>query len=474
MSELLFGIIGFGITWMLTEAVAFLAGLIVVLRCLYRRVFDLKRTAVWLISFYALPIITCILWIMVGRPVYRHPPESPRAGDADAIDSLIGARPEDEGLHLARSLSVGGAMGYSEDSSCTLIDEGDGYIDGLLKDLGDARESIYMEIYQISRDDTSMKVMDALCAKAREGLDVRVIFDDFGYDAKDKCHLKSLEKAGGRAVLFHNMTKYLFSPKKNARDHRKTAVIDGRIGYQGGFNIEDRYTGRGKLGRWRDAAVRIEGPQAGNLARLFACTWEYVTKEPMTVSVNEEPCGNTPMQVVPGDPTEYPDNPAENMFVALARQARSRLWIETPYFIPSEPMLKAVQSAAAAGVDVRIIIPSVPDHPAVYWANRRYADRAMGSGAKVYEFQDGFMHSKTVLVDDSVCCIGCTNFSNRSVKLNFECSIVAYSEELAAGLESDFLEDQGLSSEYTRGMYSSRTGTEKFRTALAMLFNEQL
>jgi len=471
----LFGVLGYGITWLLVETVAFAAGMLLILHSLYRRVLPLKRAVIWFVGFYAMPVLALIAWIMVARPVYRRRPEYPRGSDTDRIDALSERHPDCGYLHLARSLSAGGAMSFSADSSCRLIEDGKDYFSSVLEDIRGAERCIYAEVYQIKTDETSAEFMEVLCAKAREGLDVRVIFDDFGYDAKDKRHLRAIGKAGGQAVLFHNMTLNLLSPKKNARNHRKTVVVDGRIAYQGGFNIGDAYVGKGRLGTWRDAAVRIEGPQAMNLAHLFAGMWAYAAKTPLDLGgiPAPEPCGDTPVQIVPGDPPSCPFNPVESMYVSLFRHARRRVWIETPYFVPTEPVLKALVAAAASGTDVRIILPDQADHSTAYWGSRRFALTAMQHGIRVYECS-GFVHAKTVLVDDDVCCVGTTNLDRRSVRTNFECSAVIRSEKVAADLAGAFESDLSDSEEYTEEKYRNKGFPNRVKTALSLLFVEHL
>lgn len=463
--------------WLYTETVFFFVGVYILALQFYRRAITVRKAIVWALGFYAAPILTTVAWTFIGRPVFRNPVKAYRNEGVKELDEAIASDPSDRGLRLARALCTGGALPYSRDSDAELITSGEEYYRLMFGDIRNARESICIENYIVRRDQVTRDFIDLLCTKAQEGVKVRIMFDDYGYDGGTKKYLRMLEKAGAEPCLFHNMTRLLFSPKKNWRNHRKTVVIDGRIGYQGGFNIGEEYLGEGDLGKWRDAAVRIEGPQAQQLLRMFADDWEYTTRKSLDDSGlfrEIEPAGDTPVQVLPGDSVNYRENLIEAEFTGLSRHAVRRLWIETPYFAPTRPALAELCAAAASGTDVRIIIPDKPDHPHVFWGNRRFAAIVMRYGAKVYEYHGGFVHCKTIVGDGHLCSIGSANYDARSVRLNFECNVLAYSEILGSEMETAFLEDQEKSTEFLPEMYTDRGTVARIKTVLAMLFRNQL
>ncbi len=466
-----------GALWLYLETAFFVLGIAILAMQFYYRSITVKKAIVWALGFYIAPILCFVAWTFIGRPVFRRRIPTHEWEDRETADALVAQDPDNRDYRVIRTLCAAGALHASADSAAEYIGDGETYYEKLFRDLRDAKESICVECYIIRRDATSREFIDILCEKASSGVEVRIIFDDYGYDGKTKGYLRTLRKAGVETALFHNMTRYLLSPKKNFRNHRKTFVIDGRIGYQGGFNIGDEYLGKGPLGLWRDAALRIEGPQAQQLLRMFADDWEYTTHESLSDSpmfLEQEPCGDCFMQVLPGDPIDYERNNIEGEFMAIARESRRTLWIETPYFAPPKPVLAEICAAASSGVDVRVIIPDTADHPHVYWGNRKYASIVMGAGAKVYEYHKGFIHTKTILGDRHLCSVGSANYDMRSIKLNFECNIIVYSDELGETMEKEFLRDQTESTEYTIEMYRSRRWRSKFKTILAMVFNDQL
>ncbi len=477
MEQVIGEIIFSGAVWLYTETVFFFIGVAILAMQFYYRSITVKKAIVWALGFWIAPILTVVAWTFIGRPFFRRRIPTHEWEDRETVDALLAQDPMNRDYRVMRTLCATGAMHCSADSKVEYMGDGETYYSNLLRDILAAKESICIECYVIRRDETSRSFVKLLCDKAAEGVEIRIIFDDYGYDGGNKKYLRTLEKAGVKTALFHNMTRYLLSPKKNFRNHRKTFVIDGRVGYQGGFNIGDEYLGKGPLGLWRDSALRVEGPQAQQLLRMFADDWEYTTRESLAGSPifrEQEPCGDTFMQVLPGDPIDYKRNNIEGEFMALARESRERLWIETPYFAPPDPVLAEICAAASAGVDVRIIIPDTGDHPHVYWGNRKYASIVMEAGAKVYEYHRGFIHTKTIVGDGHLCSVGSANFDMRSIKLNFECNIMVYSDELGKVMEEEFLRDQSESTEYTQEMYRSRGVAGKFKTILAMVFSDQL
>jgi len=477
MVPLISGILNSGAIWLYVETLFFAIGVVILASQFYYRSITVKKAIVWALGFYIAPILCFIAWTFVGRPVFRRRIPTHEWEDRETVDALMEEDPDARDHRVMRALCATGALHCSADSKAEYLGDGTSYYTRLAKDLREAKKSISVECYIIRRDETSREFVRLLCEKASQGVEVRIIFDDYGYDGGSKAYLRQLEKAGVETALFHNMTRYLLSPKKNFRNHRKTFVIDGRIGYQGGFNIGDEYLGKGPLGLWRDAALRVEGPQAQQLLRMFADDWEYTTRKSLKGSplfYEPEPCGDTYMQVLPGDPIDYDRNNIEGEFMAIARESRRTLWIETPYFAPPKPVLAEICAAAASGVDVRVIIPDTGDHPHVYWGNRKYASIVMASGAKVYEYHKGFIHTKSILGDGHLCSVGSANYDMRSIKLNFECNIIVYSDELGSVMRDEFLKDQSESTEYTLEMYRSRGKVSKLKTILAMVFNDQL
>ncbi len=466
-------------TWQFLYLIFLLIDLYIVANLIVRKRSDFRRQMLWLAVILFNPIVAFGAYIMVGKPIFRRSFVRRRNEGRDVIERKMSEDPSRKNvLSAARVLSATGAMAYSEDSSVSYIGRGSQYFDELYTDLRRAESAIWIECYIIRRDGTSREFMDILCGKAAEGVEVRIIFDDYGYDGKSMRYIRPLKEAGCRCAFFHNMNRLMFSPLKNCRNHRKTVVIDGHTAYQGGYNIGDEYLGEGPLGDWRDAAVKITGPQAQQLGRMFADDWEYTVKEDISgseiLSRTVPAAGCTPMQIIPGDPVIENLNPVMCQFITIVGGSVDSLLIETPYFVPPRPVLDTLAARARSGTDVRIIIPDEADHPCVYWTNRYYANIVMEAGAKVYEYRGGFIHTKMLIGDGILCSVGSANFDERSVRINLECNVMMYSEEMGKKLTGEFLRDMENSTEYTQEMYGSRTKTQRFKTFLSLIPYDQL
>ena len=308
---MIFSFLFSGALWFYLELAFFVIGLAIFGCQFYFRVLTVRKAIVWFLALYCAPILTVAAWTFIGRPFFRRRIPTHRGEDTASVDAAIAADPDNTDLRIARSLSVGGALKYSADSSARYIGTGSEFFDSVNADIENATESIYIECYIIRRDEMSRNFVDLLCRKASEGVRVMIMFDDYGYDGGTKGYIRKLNKAGVETAVFHNMSRYILSPVKNVRNHRKTFVIDGRVAYQGGYNVGDEYLGKGKFGEWRDAAVKVTGPQVIQFMRMFADDWEYAAKHSaeITYPENIEPAGTMGMQVIPGDPV-YPDENA--------------------------------------------------------------------------------------------------------------------------------------------------------------------
>lgn len=430
----------------------------------------------WLFVYWVAPVLGFFVWIITGRAVFLKRVATHENEDIETVDRLVSERSDDPCSHMARTLCAAGALRYSEDSHAEYLGTGSEFFEALWRDIQSAKHSVLIECYIIKGDEFASEFIDLLCMKASEGCEVKVLFDDIGYHAWHRRFLHRIRKAGGEGALFHTVLGFLFSPKKNYRLHRKTFVIDGRIAYEGGFNISEDYLGRGPNGSWRDGAVRVTGPQALQMRRLFADDWMYTTGKhiDMSYDVPSEPAGNMPLQVLPGNPLDREHNGIHAEFDAFCRFSLKTLWIETPYFVPPKTILNQMCALAASGADVRVIFPRSGDHVLVDRLNEYYAHKAMKSGVKVFRYGKGFLHTKLILGDKKICSVGSANFDNRSVFIDFEASIIAYSEELGAQLDAILNEDLAYCDQYSREEYLSRPLRHRLTTVFALIFNSQM
>ena len=312
----------------------------------------------------------------------------------------------------------------------------------LLKDIREAKSHIHIDMYIIADDALGCLVADALIDKAREGVEVRLIYDDVGcWNVKHR-FFERMREEGIEAVPFMPVHFPQFTSKVNYRNHRKIIVIDGLVGYIGGMNIALRYASES----WRDTMLRVKGGGVYALQRAFLVDWYFVDRSLLSDRKYYPPfadslvANDTLSQVVTSGPvTPYPE--IMQGYVRIIMGARQYLYIETPYFLPNESVLFALKTAALGGVDVRVLCPMHSDARFVEWASRSYLREAVEAGVQVSLYKSGFLHSKLLVCDDAIATCGSTNLDFRSFENNFEANIFYYGEEVALKMKDVFLKD---------------------------------
>jgi len=310
----------------------------------------------------------------------------------------------------------------------------------------DAAETYVLVQFYIIHDDTLGQALSGhLIAAARRGVAVRVMFDAVGSTKLPHIYHQHLRDAGVDAVD----PKKTRGPKNrfqiNLRNHRKTVVVDGNVGFTGGFNVGDEYMGLNpKFGNWRDTHVQLQGPIVSQLQLVFAKDWHWATSEVLTEDLIWEvphAAENMTAMIVPTGPGDEMETGALFFFAAISAATR-RVWVASPYFVPDTDVLTALKHAALRGLDVRILVPEVIDHKIPWLAAFAYFDEVRAAGVQVWRYQPGFMHQKVVLVDDDFAAIGTSNLDNRSFRLNFEAMAAFFdprpADATASMLEKDF------------------------------------
>ncbi|MEG0663432.1 MAG: cardiolipin synthase, partial [Anaerovoracaceae bacterium] len=365
---------------------------------------------------------------------------------------------------LIRLNQVYGRAYYTQDNHLSLLTDGKEMMDSLLDDIAHAKDTINVMYFIIKNDRVGRAFIDALTARAAAGVKVRLLVDALGSRKITESVLSEFLEAGGEVAYFFPPKFKLFTLlnlKFNYRNHRKLVAIDDSIGYIGGFNIAKEYLGESrKFGYWRDTHVRVKGGSVQDINARFLLDWRFAAKEQVNVSeVFFSPPvvrGETGIQIVSSGPdTEH--EKIKRGFMKMITSAQKRIYIQTPYFVPDAPILESIKMAAQSGVEVKIMIPCKPDHIFVYWATYSYVGEIIRSGGKVYIYDDGFLHAKTMMVDGEVATVGSTNFDRRSFKLNFECNAFIYSAEQTIKMEETFRKDMEKCHELTRELYNSRS-----------------
>ncbi|MCJ0930655.1 cardiolipin synthase [Virgibacillus halodenitrificans] len=371
-------------------------------------------------------------------------------------------------MHLVND----GAL-FTQDNNVTIYTDGREKFDALLADIKEATDHIHIQYYIIHEDGLGKELVAALTEKAKQGVQVRVLYDYMGSRGISSHFYKELKQAGGLVeVFFPNF-------HLNYRNHRKLAIMDGKIGYVGGFNVGDEYLGLDKkFGYWRDTHLRTEGEVVHALQTRFILDWNQASKhhdiayeKHLFPSLPE--AGNVGAQIVSSGPdTEWQQ--IKNGYVKMVNSAKKYIYLQTPYFIPDESLLDALKIAAMSGVDVRVMIPDKPDHMFVYWATLSHAGDLLKAGAKIYVYENGFIHAKTLVVDDTTASVGTANIDPRSFKLNFEVNAFLYDEKTAEELRDAFEKDTPLAREITWEEYKKRPKIIQLKESVSRLISPVL
>lgn len=312
-----------------------------------------------------------------------------------------------------------------------------------------AEHHIHVQFYIIQPDETGTRLRDLLARRARDGIEVRVLCDAIG-----SLHLPSgfwlpLEEAGGRAAYFapvHIAPRFRRRDRINFRNHRKNVVVDGRVGLTGGINIGREYLGLDpEIGAWRDSHIRLEGASVVGLQQTFVEDWLSTTGELLDdaryFEVNEdEPPGDAVVQIVASGP-DRPWSLIHRIYALAIAQARERVWISSPYFVPDRVMQSAIVTAALSGVDTRLLLPQRSDSRLVSWASRSYYGELLDAGVRIYEYRRGFLHAKSMVIDNWLGTIGSANMDIRSFHLNYELNAFVYDDCFTAELAEQFQQD---------------------------------
>ena len=383
------------------------------------------------------------------------------------------------------NLMSGGSL-LTMKNSLDIFTDGNNKFDALIEDIKNAKKYIHLEYYIIKQDYLFLNIAKELIKKADEGVEIRIMFDGMGGRFMSKKILDNLKSHGIKLGVFFPATLGRINFRINYRNHRKIAVIDGKIGYVGGFNIGKEYVdGSKKFGHWRDTHLRIVGEAVNGLELRFGLDWKYATKEDIFLNdkyftqlddmdfVPEEGDNILRMQIISSGPDSETKLIRDN-YIEIINHAKDHVYIHTPYFIPDEAFISALNIAARSGVDVRLMIPCMPDHMFVYSATLSWAGTLLEAGGKVYTYEKGFLHAKSVMADGKVACVGTANMDITSFELNFEVNAMIYDEDIAIELEDNFMRDIYDSKEYTLSMYKNRSLIQRVKEQVSRLLSPLL
>ncbi len=441
------------------------------------------KTIAWCVVLTFMPVIGLILYILFGMDNrHRRLVKDEDLGRLKGITEIIQGgeiitdlpfqhKPLADMLYgMNRSYPLSG-------NNVEIITDFRTMSDRLVSDIEGARHHINMLFFKFEDDAAGRRIADALIRKAEDGVQVRLIYDDAGNLMVPRRFYRRLRQHGIKVRGFMRIFLPILSRDYNSRNHRKVVVIDGEVGYMGGMNIAQRYAEGLRWGIWRDTHIRITGPAVSELQTSFLTDWKFTKgDEPDLDSMYpyNPPCGNTLMQIVTGGPMDKWNVMMQAYMTAIA-SARSYAYLQSPYFIPPEPLMRVLQNAALSGVDVRVMIPYRGDKGILPpLASKSYIADALASGMKIYFFRKGYMHAKTLVIDDSLVTIGSTNIDFRGFEQDFEINAFLYDEVLACQQRDIFLADQNDSEQVTLEDWGKRPRRDRIKESFARIFSQVL
>lgn len=479
-------------------AVLLFGNLLLSIVIVFFRRHDPRSVWTWLLALNFLPVLGFFLYLLLEQDFQKSRMFRIKEGE-DRLRSLArqqesGQKSREEALLAAVDLQYRDLVRYNLDVSgsvLTVKNQVDLFTDGELKfedlrrELQRAHSYIHIQYYIIRDDEVFASLVPILLEKAKAGVQIRILYDGMGGRFVPRRRWRELQAVGIQTAAFFPPVLGRLQVRINYRNHRKIVVIDGRVGYVGGFNIGREYISREqKFGYWRDTHLKLRGEAVMGLEIRFAQDWKYAAGENLFPDAGyfqeqtdffrmEEDCAGIGIQIISSGP-DLPNRQIRNNYLELIHKARHHIYIQTPYFVPDDAVLSALQIAAHSGVDVRVMLPCKPDHPFVYWAGYSYVGDLLQAGARCYTYEKGFLHAKLVTADGCVSCCGTANLDQRSFCLNFEVNAVIYENQTTKRLEQTFLQDLKDCREITREAYASRGLSVRIREQCCRLLSPLL
>ena len=446
------------------------------------------RTMAWLLTLIFLPGIGIFLYLYIGQNHRKRETfTKKRKRDYEIVHNiledqitftnygdLLKKNFDDSRGKVAPLLLNNSESPITTNNSVKILNNGEETFSAMLESISKAKHHIHMEYYIVKDSEIGRKFQQTLIKKAKEGVEIRLIYDAVGCWKLKKSFLQPLEDAGVDLRPFLPVTLPFFGSRLNYRNHRKIIVIDGQVGYLGGLNIGDEYLGKNeKMGFWRDTHMKIVGEAVHLLQVTFLKDWYFVSGKELNEHIyfpKMEHHGDRMIQITTSGPDSEWEAIHQAYFAAIAAANKS-VYITTPYLVPDDSLLMALKTAALRRIDVRILVPGRPDHKTVFWASKSHFQELLEAGVRIYQYNNGFVHSKLFIVDDDFSSVGTANLDIRSLQLNFEVNAFIYDEEVNQKLKSDFYNDLQNSTEVILEDYINRPISHRFKESVARLFS---
>lgn len=470
--------------WIVVILALFIFQMITILLCEFRRP---DKTVAWLMVLVIFPLIGFIMYYFMAkeytrrRKVKRKTRKMMKEIRRDLFHKLKRENNRNkERQEIEEDVRLYGLLSNLPGSPLTACNETEVYSSGeetyeaILQAMEQATDHIHLEYYIIRDDGIGRRFQDVLIRKAREGVEVRLLYDGIGSIDLPESYIGALHKAGVETGCFLPPFIAFMDKRINYRNHRKTVVVDGVVGFLGGINIGDEYLGKHpRLGYWRDTHLKITGDAVYYLQNTFIRDWYYVKGKVLDdprYFPEHECSGEDQVQIVVSGPDAHWDTIQEVYFSAIA-SAKHRIYIETPYFIPDPGINLALKTAAVSGVDVRIILPETPDSKVVFWASLSFAEDLLQAGVRFYLYTKGFIHSKVLIADHKLASVGTANMDVRSFFSNFEMNANFFDRHIINRLEKDFHQDMKDSRELMLSEFERRSRWQKTKEMVSRVLS---
>ncbi|MEM7380213.1 MAG: cardiolipin synthase [Bacteroidota bacterium] len=466
--------------WTIAVVLYVLVALSLVVSLLFNGVRPAK-TLGWLLAIFTLPVAGILFYLVLGRN--RRKQKFQRLVDNGIFaDSKTDVSKLPELFHqnekLIRLIHSLGYYPLTTDNKLTLLKDGKETFDQIFSALKKATQTIHLQYYIFEEGELADRLLALFAEKISSGVRVRLIYDGIGSFSLSRAYLKKLRDIGVEVHPFLPFRFGRFLSSLNYRNHRKIIVVDGNTGFTGGINVSDKYLkGDPMLGTWHDMHLEIEGAAAAYLNDIFLKDWFLVSGEsiqqPKQVEPTEKTYGNQAVHIIPSGPNDG-FSTIEKVYFTMITEAREYVYITNPYIIPSQTILQALQTAALSGVDVRLLVSATSDSKIVGWSVNSYFESFLKAGVRIFQYPDGFLHSKIIVSDDHLSTVGTANLDDRSFHQNYEVNAVVYDRGFAAFLREDFLKDSAKGIELKYSEFIERPWHHRLREGFARLFSPLL
>lgn len=442
---------------------------------------DTVKTLAWILVFIFLPFLGLIIYFFFGRDTRKakiigrrmlSQIQQRRQLNDDADNQADVPQGYEPLVSYFKNTSSAYLVGASEVEVLSTRE----FANSLYEEIDAAKEHIHMQFYIIEDDEFGSLLCEHLIAKARQGVEVRVIYDSVGCWKVNKEFFEKMRCAGVYVESFLKVRFPLLTNRVNYRNHRKVVVIDGKVGFVGGCNIADRYLNGVEWGDWRDTMLLVRGMAVHGLQSSFLVDWYFANRSLVSGKryFPQLPAGNDALvQVVQSNPVGEARSVMTGLIKAMY-MAKGYVYLQTPYFMPNSDFIQALKSAAMSGVDVRLMIPERSDNRITDYASRSYLADIMGAGVKVYLYTAGLLHSKTFVCDDNLCSVGSVNLDFRSFYYNFEVSAFVYGRKVACTLKEKFIDETKYCKQLSLSAFKERSFGERCLESVARLFSPLL